>query len=159
MHGTALLELKLLPMPDGTFHLYFKARPGPKGHTRMGLAIADRVEGPYVIQPQPVTGNDRVIEDGSFKRYYPHQTSHWLGLDVHDVGRYYVDGSPRALEPGMVFTVEPGLYVPATDDSAPEALRGVGIRIEDDVVVTEASYDNLSEGIPKELGEIEALKG
>ena len=107
-----------------------------------------------------LTGSlDRVIEDGSFKRYYPHQTSHWLGLDVHDVGRYYVDGSPRALEPGMVFTVEPGLYVPATADSPPEALRGVGIRIEDDVVVTEASYDNLSEGIPKELGEIEALKG
>jgi len=69
--GCGVNNPALLPMPDGTFHLYFKARPGPKGHTRMGLAIADRVEGPYVIQPQPVTGNDRVIEDG--------YAFHWCG--------------------------------------------------------------------------------
>jgi Xaa-Pro aminopeptidase len=102
---------------------------------------------------------DQVVEQGSYKRYYPHQTSHWLGLDVHDVGRYFVDEQPRPLEPGMVFTVEPGLYVPAADETAPPAMRGVGVRIEDDVLVTAEGHDNLSEGIPKEIGAIEALKG
>jgi len=102
---------------------------------------------------------DCVLETEAFKRYYPHQTSHWLGLDVHDVGRYYIDDEPRLLGPGMVFTVEPGLYVPGNDEDAPEAFRGLGVRIEDDVLVTTDGCDNLSAGIPKGVEEIEVLMG
>jgi len=101
---------------------------------------------------------DEIVERQTYKRYYPHQTSHWLGLDVHDAGRYHLSGEPRELEPGMVFTVEPGLYVPAADEEAPEAFRGLGIRIEDDVLVTDDGCRNLSAGIPKTVAEIEELR-
>lgn len=88
---------------------------------------------------------DGLIENGDdVKRYYPHKTSHWLGLDVHDVGTYAVGGAPRPLQPGMVLTVEPGLYVPADDPEAPEHLRGLGVRIEDDALVTPDGVDVLS---------------
>ena len=102
---------------------------------------------------------DQVLETEAFKRFYPHQTSHWLGLDVHDVGRYYLDDDPRPLAPGMVFTVEPGLYVPEGDEKAPVAYRGLGVRIEDDVLVTAEGCENLSAGIPKEVDDLEGLKG
>ena len=94
---------------------------------------------------------------GGSRRYYMPRTSHWLGLDVHDVGAYSSDGKPRPLEPGMVFTVEPGLYVPAHDERAPEALRGIGVRIEDDVVVSTEGHENLSEAIAKRIDDVEAL--
>jgi Xaa-Pro aminopeptidase len=99
---------------------------------------------------------DRVA-DASYKKYYMHRTSHWLGMDVHDVGAYY-DGArrSRALEPGMVLTVEPGLYVAADDATAPEALRGLGVRIEDDVLVTDGDPVVLTEAVPKERAEVEA---
>lgn len=84
--------------------------------------------------------------DTALRRYYPHQTSHWLGLDVHDVGDYVVNGASRILEPGMVFTVEPGLYIRADDEQAPQALRGLGVRLEDDVLVTSTGVDVLTEG-------------
>jgi Xaa-Pro aminopeptidase len=96
------------------------------------------------------------IDDESHRRFYPHSTSHWLGLDVHDVGRYHQEGEPRPLEPGMVLTVEPGLYVPVADD-IPEAFRGMGIRIEDDVAVTEQGGEILTTGVPKQVADIEAL--
>jgi Xaa-Pro aminopeptidase len=99
---------------------------------------------------------DEAIEKETFKRYYMHGTSHWLGLDVHDVGSYTVGGKPRKLEPGMCFTVEPGLYVPADDPDAPEGLRGLGVRIEDDVVVTKDGHENLTAAIPKHPADIEA---
>jgi len=96
------------------------------------------------------------VADMSFRKYYMHRTSHWLGMDVHDVGSYYAGGKPRPLEPGMVFTVEPGLYIPASDTSAPEALRGFGIRIEDDLLVTSEGHENLTGAIPKTPEEVEA---
>jgi Xaa-Pro aminopeptidase len=96
------------------------------------------------------------IEDESYKRYYMHRTSHWLGLDVHDAGTYTVDGVPRPLGPGMVITIEPGLYVAADDDEAPAELRGIGIRIEDDVLITEGGNDVLTTAAPKEIAEVEA---
>ncbi len=96
------------------------------------------------------------IDDESYRRFYLHSTSHWLGLDVHDVGAYRHKGEPRALAPGMVLTVEPGLYIPA-DDDIPEPFRGVGIRIEDDVAVTAGGHEVLTAGVPKRVAEIEAL--
>jgi Xaa-Pro aminopeptidase len=97
-----------------------------------------------------------LIAREAYRPWYMHSTSHWLGLDVHDVGAYQTDGQPRRLEPGMVFTVEPGLYVAADDASAPERLRGLGVRIEDDVLVTETGCDVLTEAIPKAAAEVEA---
>jgi Xaa-Pro aminopeptidase len=99
---------------------------------------------------------DARIEDKTYRKYYMHRTGHWLGLDVHDVGDYYVDGKSRPLAPGMVITVEPGVYVAEDDETAPREMRGVGIRIEDDVLVTESGRDNLTGGIPKDVGDVEA---
>ncbi|OFX19880.1 MAG: Xaa-Pro aminopeptidase [Anaeromyxobacter sp. RBG_16_69_14] len=99
---------------------------------------------------------DERVADNSVRKYYMHRTSHWLGMDVHDVGAYYVGGKSRTLEPGMVLTVEPGLYVAADDASAPEALRGVGIRIEDDILVTSEGNVNLTEATPKTANDVEA---
>ncbi len=98
---------------------------------------------------------DDLIADESYKRYYMHGTSHWLGLDVHDVGTYARDGSVRTLTPGMVLTIEPGLYVPLDDTRAPEGLRGVGVRIEDDVLVTEGDPDVLTGHLAKAVGDVE----
>ncbi len=92
--------------------------------------------------------DDLVQDDLAVKRYYPHRTSHWLGLDVHDVGTYSLHGQPRPLQPGMVLTVEPGLYVPAHDPDAPAHFRGIGVRIEDDVLVTDTGNDVLSADLP-----------
>ncbi|MED5262704.1 MAG: aminopeptidase P N-terminal domain-containing protein [Myxococcota bacterium] len=96
------------------------------------------------------------IETGSYKPFYMHRTSHWLGLDVHDSGAYTADGTPRKLEPGMAFTIEPGLYVSANTPDGPAArFRGIGVRIEDDVVVTPGGIENLNSAIPKHPDEIE----
>jgi Xaa-Pro aminopeptidase len=86
-----------------------------------------------------------------------HNTSHWLGLDVHDAGGYRDrDGEPLPLEPGMVLTVEPGLYIPVADD-VPAHLRGIGIRLEDDVLVTEDGHEVLTRGVPVDPDEVERI--
>ncbi|HYL59628.1 MAG TPA: aminopeptidase P N-terminal domain-containing protein [Candidatus Acidoferrales bacterium] len=100
---------------------------------------------------------DEIIEKGSYRRYYMHRTSHWLGMDVHDVGLYRVGGASRMLEPGMVLTVEPGLYISADDDEVPESFRGIGIRIEDDVLVTESGHEVMTAATPKSVADVEAL--
>jgi Xaa-Pro aminopeptidase len=97
-----------------------------------------------------------LIESGAYKAFYMHRTSHWLGIDVHDVGFYNVDGAARPLAPGMVLTIEPGLYV-AEDAKAPDAYRGLGVRIEDDIAVTATGHENLTAAVPKEIDEIERL--
>jgi Xaa-Pro aminopeptidase len=99
---------------------------------------------------------DELIRSEAHRRYYMHNTSHWLGLDVHDVGPYAVDGKPRVLAPGMVFTIEPGLYVAADDEQAPVALRGIGVRIEDDVAIHAGGCENLTAAIPKHPADVEA---
>ncbi len=96
------------------------------------------------------------LEHEAWRRFYLHATSHWLGLDVHDVGQYRQDGEPRPLVPGMVLTIEPGLYVPE-DEDIPAAYRGLGIRIEDDVAVTESGHEVLTAEVPKRVADIEAL--
>ena len=104
---------------------------------------------------------EEVIESEAYKPYFPHQTSHWLGLDVHDVGDYASSGVSRVLEPGMVLTVEPGLYFPGPSESAgvAEAYVGIGIRIEDDVVVTAEGHEVLTSSLPVSVDEIERLVG
>jgi len=97
------------------------------------------------------------LEEEYFKDYYVHNTGHWLGLDVHDVGEYEIDGHSRVLEPGMVFTVEPGIYIPAKATAVDEVWRGMGIRIEDNVVVTRDEADILTSGICKTINDIEEL--
>lgn len=98
-----------------------------------------------------------LVEKEAYKRYFMHGTSHWLGMDVHDVGNYYLDGAPRPLMPGCVLTVEPGIYLPPHDERIPPAFRGIGVRIEDDVVCTTDGYRLLTYDIPKHVDEIESL--
>jgi Xaa-Pro aminopeptidase len=100
-----------------------------------------------------------VLKSLEYKKYYPHGVGHWLGMDVHDAGLYFIKGEPRPIKPGMVFTVEPGLYIPATDKTAPIELRGIGVRIEDNILVTETGCENLTSAVPKEISEIEAIVG
>jgi Xaa-Pro aminopeptidase len=105
-----------------------------------------------------LTGSvDERIADSSYRKYYMHGTSHWLGLDVHDVGAYTRDGKARPLEPGMVITVEPGLYIAADAPDVPDALRGIGIRIEDDVAITAGAPDVLTARCPKTIDALEQL--
>ncbi len=99
---------------------------------------------------------DGVIESGDYRRFYMHRTGHWLGRDVHDVGEYTVAGRSRRLLPGMVLTVEPGLYV-RPDTRVPKVFHHIGIRIEDDVVVTAKGHTVLTAGAPKTVADIEAL--
>ena len=98
-----------------------------------------------------------LIETEAYKRYYMHSTGHWLGMDVHDVGAYKLNGQWRELQPGMVLTVEPGLYVAPDAPDVDERFRGIGIRIEDDVHVTGSGPEILTAGVPKAVAEIEAL--
>jgi len=99
---------------------------------------------------------EKVIKDGAYSKFYIHHTSHWLGMDVHDVGDYKVDIDWRLLEPGMVLTVEPGLYFSPTRGLAKKWWK-IGVRIEDDVLVTENGHDILSKDLPKTADEIEAI--
>lgn len=106
-----------------------------------------------------LSGSPEAIErrEADYKPFFPHRTSHWLGLDVHDVGDYANGEASRSLEPGMVLTIEPALYVPADREDAPAALRGVGIRIEDDVVVTADGHEVMTAALPAEAEAVEAM--
>ncbi len=99
---------------------------------------------------------DAVLESESYKKFYMHRTGHWLGMDVHDVGDYKIGGDWRALQPGMVLTVEPGCYIRPADD-VPIALWNIGIRIEDDVLITAKGYEVLTDAAPKTVAAIEEL--
>ena len=110
-----------------------------------GLIAIDLLEGDV----------DTLIEEKKYEPFYMHRTSHWLGMDVHDVGRYFVDGEHRKLEPGFVLTVEPGIYIAADNENVEERWRGIGVRIEDDIAVTASGFDVLTADIPKEVDEVE----
>jgi len=99
----------------------------------------------------------KLIKDEKYKQFYMHRIGHWLGMDVHDVGDYKLDKEWRLLEPGMVLTIEPGLYIPADCLTVDEQWRGIGIRIEDDVLVTAEGHEILTGGAPKTIAEIESL--
>jgi len=100
---------------------------------------------------------EKLIEEGAYRDFYMHRTGHWLGMDVHDVGDYKVDNEWRVLEPGMVLTVEPGLYISSDHAKLAKKWHNIGIRIEDDVLVTKDGHEVLSKDVPKEPDEIEAL--
>lgn len=100
---------------------------------------------------------ESVIEDKAYRDFYMHNTGHWIGMDVHDVGAYKIEGESRPLVPGMVVTVEPGLYVAKDNMKVDEKWRGIGIRIEDDVLVTESGPVILTHGLVREIDDIEAL--
>ena len=98
-----------------------------------------------------------VIESGAFRKFYMHKTGHWLGLDVHDVGDYRIGDDFRELEAGMVLTVEPGIYIAPKLEGVPSEYLGIGVRIEDDVVVTASSPEVMTSGVPRDASAIEAL--
>lgn len=129
-------------------------RPGTTIHQVMTAVIKIKIEG--LIKLGILQGEiDKLIESKAHLPFFMHGLSHWLGLDVHDVGDYG-SNRDRLLEPGMVLTVEPGLYI-APDANVPEVYRGIGIRIEDDIVITEEGNENLTAAVIKDPDEIEAL--
>jgi Xaa-Pro aminopeptidase len=133
-----------------------QARPGVAWEAMHAAAVEALTEG--LLRLGLLKGTlRRNIADGSYKRFYRHKTGHWLGLDVHDVGDYRLDGESRLLEPGMVFTVEPGLYVMPDDAGVAAKWRGIGIRTEDDVVVTRDGHRVLTQKLARSADAIEAL--
>ncbi len=110
-----------------------------------------------LIQMKVLSGTvDSLIESGDYRPYFMHRIGHWLGLDVHDVGPYFVDGSSIKIEPGMIITIEPGLYF-RSQPEVPAQFRGIGVRIEDDVVVTESGCRVMTAGVPKDVKDIESF--
>jgi Xaa-Pro aminopeptidase len=133
-----------------------QARPGVPYEAGHHAAVEVLVDG--LLRLGLLKGKARkLIAAEAHKRYYPHKTGHWLGLDVHDVGEYRIDDESRLLEPGMAYTIEPGLYIRDDDASVPAKWRGIGIRIEDDVVITRDGHEVLTAALARRADEIEAL--
>ncbi len=128
--------------PGADFHDYHKA--------------SDRVLAQGYLDLRLVTGSlDEVLEKGTFRRFSLHRAGHWLGMDVHDAGLYQVKGASQKLVPGMVLTVEPGTYIRPADD-VPEVWWNIGVRIEDDILVTGSGHENLTAATPKTVADVEA---
>ena len=131
-------------------------KPGKKWNHPHDVTVKVITQG--LIDLGLLSGNlNDLIESGAYTDFYMHRAGHWLGLDVHDVGDYRINGKWRPLEPGMVLTIEPGIYVAADNMTVDPKWRGIGVRIEDDVVVTESGCHVLTSGVPKDADEIEAL--
>ncbi len=152
------------PEQKAIYELVLKAQEaafaaiGPDKHWNEAHEATVRVIAEGLLELGLLTGTlDEVIETESYKAYYMHRAGHWLGMDVHDVGDYKVGGEWRVLEPGMALTVEPGIYIHADDERVAKKWRGIGVRIEDDVVVTKTGCEILTGGVPKTVAEIEAL--
>ncbi|HXG18897.1 MAG TPA: aminopeptidase P N-terminal domain-containing protein [Methylomirabilota bacterium] len=132
-------------------------RPGVKFdevHLRATEILVDGLKGFGLLSGE----TKEIIEKGEQKKFYMHRTSHWLGMDVHDVGKYKIGDESRVLAPGMVLTVEPGVYIAEDAEGVEERFRGIGIRIEDDVLVTADGHEVLTKAIPKEIDEIETIR-
>lgn len=139
------------------------AHTSPKHHWNAGHEAAVKVLTQGLLDEGLLTGSlEQALETSAYSRFYMHRTGHWLGMDVHDVGAYRIsvpgaqDRSWRMLEPNMVLTIEPGLYIRPAED-VPEAFWNIGIRIEDDAVVTEQGCELITRDVPVELTEIEQL--
>ena len=133
-----------------------QARPGVPYQAGHDAAVETLTEG--LLKLGLLKGSlEKNISEERYKRFYRHKTGHWIGLDVHDVGEYRIDGESRLLEPGMVFTIEPGLYISPDDTSVAAKWRGIGIRIEDDVLVTDGGHRVLTDALARSADEIEAF--
>ncbi|HEX7635112.1 MAG TPA: M24 family metallopeptidase, partial [Noviherbaspirillum sp.] len=140
-------------------------RPGKRlidGHDAAVRVLAQGMLDTGLLDKDKYGSLDDVIEKGAYRQFYMHRTGHWLGMDVHDVGAYRDEDAAgeekpwRILQPGMVLTVEPGIYV-RPEPGVPEQFWNIGIRIEDDVLVTENGCDVLTSDAPKTIAEIEAV--
>jgi Xaa-Pro aminopeptidase len=131
------------------------AQPGAHFNVPHETAIDVMVDG---LLTEGLLKGDKaeIVEAETYKKFCVHKTSHWLGIDVHDVGDYRVDDTWRALEPGMVLTVEPGIYIAPDEADAPQRFRGIGVRIEDDVLITKTGNEVLTAAAPKEIDAVEA---
>jgi Xaa-Pro aminopeptidase len=133
-----------------------KIKPGNHWNEPHEAAVGVLTEGMVdlgILKGKP----KQLIKDQAYTKYYMHRTGHWLGMDVHDVGDYKVEGEWRTFEPGMVMTVEPGIYMPAGSKGLAKKWWNIGIRIEDDVLVTVSGHDILSKDAPKSVEDIESL--
>jgi len=133
-----------------------QARPGVPYEAGHLAAVQVLTEGLVRLGLLQGTVDDNIAR-GEYQRFYRHKTGHWLGLDVHDVGDYRVAGQSRLLEAGMVFTIEPGLYIGADDTGVEPRWRGIGIRTEDDVLITADGHRVLTDALPRSADEIEAF--
>jgi len=133
-----------------------KARPGNPWQAVHDEAVRVATQGMIDLGILKLSLEEELEQEG-YKHFYVHKTGHWLGLDVHDVGEYQIDGHSRELEPGMVITVEPGIYIPPHDTSVRKCFRGLGIRIEDNVAIGKKNPTVLTEALIKKPDDIEAL--
>ncbi|MGH8228005.1 MAG: M24 family metallopeptidase, partial [Steroidobacteraceae bacterium] len=133
-----------------------KVRPGNSWNDAHAAAVRVVTQG--LKRLGLLKGRVAALErEGAYRRYFMHRTGHWLGMDVHDVGDYKVGDEWRVLEPGMVLTVEPGIYISSTPRGVAREFRNIGIRIEDDVLVTRDGAEVLTAAAPKDPAEIESL--
>ncbi len=131
-----------------------QVKPGNHWNQPHEAAVYEITRG--LVELGLLEGNvQRLVENGAYKPFYMHRTGHWLGLDVHDVGEYRIDGEWRVFEQGMVCSIEPGIYIPENAEHVPVEFRGIGIRIEDNVLITGNGNSVLTAGIPKTIEEIE----
>ncbi|MBE9567339.1 MAG: Xaa-Pro aminopeptidase [Proteobacteria bacterium] len=134
---------------------FAKVKPGNHWNDPHNAAVRTLTKGMVeigLLKGKPA----QLIKDGKYMKYYMHRTGHWLGMDVHDVGDYKVDDNWRLFEPGMVLTVEPGLYIPSGSRGA-KRWWNIGVRIEDDLLVTKDGFDLLTKGLPRTVEEVEAV--
>jgi Xaa-Pro aminopeptidase len=153
---------RFMPAQKAVYELVLEAQLACLAAVKPGVAFhdyhkaAERVLAQGLIDLKLIPGPlDAALESGSYKRFYMHRAGHWLGLDVHDAGVYQLKGESMVLEPGMVLTVEPGCYIRGADD-LPAEFRDIGVRIEDDVLVTANGIENLTAATPKTVAEVEA---
>ena len=131
-----------------------QAKPGNKWNLMHEKSVEVIVEGLLDLGLLKGT-KDQVIENGDYSKFYMHRIGHWLGMDVHDVGGYKQDGDWRDLEKGMVMTIEPGIYILDSLEDVDDKWKGIGVRIEDDIVVTESGFEVLTPNVPRTVEEVE----
>lgn len=153
------------PVQKRLYEIVLRAQLSAIEATRPGITLDEVHDVAFQVLKKGIVGEgllgsidtaDEKAVNERVRRFYMHRTSHYLGMDVHDVGAYFSESEPRKLEPGMAITIEPGLYFASDDETVDAAYRGIGIRIEDDILVTEDGCRNLTEAAPKSIEEIEA---